>query len=97
MRVCPAALAVAHPPGGIAVAGISQCKEVAMKELIAQLIEKANLTEEQANQAVAVVKNFIGDRVPEALRGTIESALTGEALKGAADKAKDALGGLFGR
>ncbi len=67
-----------------------------MKELIAQLIEKANLTEEQAGQAAAVVKNFLADRLPEAIRGPVESALTGEGIMGVADKAKGMLGGLFG-
>ena len=67
-----------------------------MKELISQLVEKANLTEEQAEKAADVVKNFLHEKLPEAIRGPVESALTGEALKDVADKAKGVLGGLFG-
>lgn len=68
-----------------------------MKELIGQLIEKANLTEEQANQAVSVIKNFLGDRLPDVIRGPVEAALTGERVQDVTDQAKDMLGGLFGR
>ncbi len=67
-----------------------------MKELIGQLMEKANLSKEQAEQAAVVVKQFLGSRLPESLRGPVESALTGENIAGAADQAKDLLGGLFG-
>ena len=67
-----------------------------MKELISQLVEKASLTEEQAEKAAEVVKNFLHEKLPEAVRGPVESALTGEALKDVADKAKGVLGGLFG-
>jgi len=59
-----------------------------MKELIAQLVEKANLNEEQANKAVEVVKGFLG--------GQVEGFLTGENIMDVADKAKGLLGGLFG-
>lgn len=68
-----------------------------MQALIAQLMEKANLTQEQAAQAAGVVKTFLHDRLPEPLRGPVDSALTGDALKGAADQAKSALGGLLGK
>ncbi|MBM7846433.1 MULTISPECIES: DUF2267 domain-containing protein [Herpetosiphon] len=67
-----------------------------MKELIAQLVQKANLSEEQANKAVEVVKGFLGDKLPEGLRGQVESFLTGENVMDVADKAKGLLGGLFG-
>ncbi|KPL81878.1 hypothetical protein [Herpetosiphon geysericola] len=67
-----------------------------MKELIAQLVQKANLSEEQANKAVEVVKGFLGDKLPEGLRGQVEGFLTGENVMDVADKAKGLLGGLFG-
>lgn len=67
-----------------------------MKELVSQLMEKANLSEEQAAQAAGVVKDFLHEKLPDAIRGPVESILTGEALQDGLDKAKGALGGLFG-
>jgi hypothetical protein len=67
-----------------------------MKELIANLVSQANLSEEQAKQAADVVRNFLSARLPEAIRGPVESALTGENVDGAVDTARNMLGGLFG-
>lgn len=66
-----------------------------MKELVKDLVEKANLSEEQANKAADVVKGFLGDRLPEAIKGPVLGALTGENIDNAVDKARDLLGGLF--
>ena len=68
-----------------------------MKELISQLIEKANLSEEQASKVADTVKSFLADKLPDALRGPVEAALSGEALQDATEKAKDFIGGLFGK
>ncbi|HEY1011508.1 MAG TPA: hypothetical protein VGE07_02310 [Herpetosiphonaceae bacterium] len=68
-----------------------------MKELIAQLVEKANLSQEQAQQVADTVKGFLQEKLPAPIWGSVESFLTGDAISGAAEKAKDALGGLFGK
>lgn len=68
-----------------------------MKELVQSLIEKANLTEEQANNAANVVKGFLGDRLPDAIKGPVLGALTGENIDNAVDKARDLIGGLFSK
>lgn len=67
-----------------------------MKELIARLVSQANLTEEQAAQAATVVRQFLNERLPEPIRGPVESCLTGENVDGAVDTARTMLGGLFG-
>jgi hypothetical protein len=66
-----------------------------MKELISQLIEKADLSEAQATQVADVVKAFLADKLPEALQGPVQSALSGEAVGSAVDQAKGLLGKLF--
>lgn len=66
-----------------------------MKALIGELVQKADLSEEQAAKVANVVREFILSKAPEALHGTIESALTGERIDSAFDAAKNALGGLF--
>lgn len=63
-----------------------------MKELIAQLVSKADLDEAQAAK---VVRGFLASRLPDALRGPVESALTGQAVDSAVDQAKGLLGKLF--
>jgi len=66
-----------------------------MKELISQLVTKADLNEAQAAKVAEVVKGFLSSKLPEALRGPVESALTGNAVDGAVDQAKGLLGKLF--
>jgi hypothetical protein len=48
-----------------------------MKELISELVSKADLSEAQASKVAEVVRNFIASKLPDALRGPVESALTG--------------------
>ncbi|HEY6081534.1 MAG TPA: hypothetical protein VIW29_22120 [Polyangiaceae bacterium] len=66
-----------------------------MKDLIAQLVSQADLSESQANKVAEVVRGFLAAKLPDALRGPVESALTGESVDGAVDQAKAMLGKLF--
>ena len=66
-----------------------------MKELISQLVAKADLSEAQATQVADVVRGFLSSKLPEMLRGPVDSALTGETVDSAVDQAKGLLGKLF--
>jgi hypothetical protein len=66
-----------------------------MKALIGELIQRANLTEAQAQQAADVVKSFLASRLPDALRGPVEAALTGERVDDAVGAAKNLIGGFL--
>jgi len=66
-----------------------------MKELISQLVSKADISEEQAAKVAEVVRGFLSSKLPEMLRGPVDSALTGEAVDSAVDQAKGLLGKLF--
>jgi hypothetical protein len=64
-----------------------------MKELISQLVARADLSEAQAAKVAEVVKGFLATKLPEPLRGPVESALTGQAVDGAFDSALKGLAG----
>jgi hypothetical protein len=66
-----------------------------MKELIRELVAKADLSEAQAGKVAEVVKDFVGAKLPESLRGPVLGALTGENVDSGADLLKGALGKLF--
>jgi hypothetical protein len=66
-----------------------------MKELISQLVAQADISEAQAAKVAEVVRGFLSSKLPEVLRGPVDSALTGEAVDGALDQAKGLLGKLF--
>lgn len=66
-----------------------------MKELISQLVSKADLNEAQAAQVADVVRGFLASKLPDALRGPVESVLTGQAVESAVDQAKGLIGKLF--
>jgi hypothetical protein len=66
-----------------------------MKALISELVQKADLSETQAQKVAEVVKGFIGSRLPDSLRGPVEAALTGDRVDSAADAAKGLLGGFL--
>ena len=66
-----------------------------MKALIAELVQKADLSDAQAAKVAEVVRGFIGQRLPDAIRGPVEAALTGERVDDAVGQAKNVLGGLF--
>jgi len=66
-----------------------------MKELAQNLIEKANLSEEQALAASAAVRGFLEEKLPEAVKGPVLGFLNAERLDAAADKARQVVGGLL--
>ena len=66
-----------------------------MKELINQLVSQADISEAQAAKVAEVVRGFLASKLPEMLRGPVDSALTGEAVDSAVDQAKGLLGTLF--
>jgi hypothetical protein len=66
-----------------------------MKELISQLVAKADLNEGQATKVAEVVRGFLASKLPDALRGPVESALTGKGVDSALDQAKGLVGKLF--
>jgi hypothetical protein len=66
-----------------------------MKELISQLVAKADLDESQATKVAEVVRGFLASKLPEALRGPVEGALTGQNVDNAVDQAKGLIGKLF--
>ena len=72
-----------------------------MKELLEQLKSKAGLDDSQAGGAIETVIEFIKEKLPEPFASQIEKLLEGDGEEGGgigdlADKAKDALGGIFG-
>jgi hypothetical protein len=66
-----------------------------MNELISQLVAKADLSEAQAAKVAEVVRGFLASKLPDAVRGPVESALTGQNVNSAVDQAKGMLGKLF--
>jgi hypothetical protein len=66
-----------------------------MKALIAELVQKADLSDAQATKVAEVVRGFIGSRLPDAIRGPVEAALTGERVDDAVGQAKNLLGGFL--
>ena len=66
-----------------------------MNQLITELVAKADLNEGQAAKVAEVVRGFLASKLPEALRGPVEGALTGQAVDSAVDQAKGMLGKLF--
>jgi len=66
-----------------------------MKELISQLVSKADLSEAQASKVADVVRGFLSSKLPDSLRSIVDGALTGENVDNAVDQAKGLLGKLF--
>lgn len=66
-----------------------------MNELISQLVAKADLSEAQAAKVAEVVRGFLASKLPEAVRGPVDSALTGQNVDNAVDQAKGLLDKLF--
>jgi hypothetical protein len=59
------------------------------------LVSQADLSEEQAEKVAQVVKQFLIDKLPDSIEGTVVSAISGERVDSAADMLKGALGGFF--
>ena len=66
-----------------------------MKALISTLVSKADLSSDQAEKVASVVKGFLAEKLPSAIQGPVMSAIDGDSVEDAADKAKDMLGKLF--
>lgn len=72
-----------------------------MEQLIQKLKSQADLSEEQAKQAIDVFIGVIDDRLPDAMVNPVVEALKGnddaaQQLEAAADGALSKLGGMFG-
>lgn len=65
-----------------------------MEELKKQIAEKFGLDAEKADGAIQMVLNFVKDKLPDNMKGLVDSALKGE-CGGLMDQAKGMLGGLF--
>jgi hypothetical protein len=66
-----------------------------MKALVQELVAKADLSDAQADKVAGVVRDFLVARLPDAVRGPVESVLTGDRVDDAFDVAKGLLGGLL--
>lgn len=60
-----------------------------LKELAKNLVEKANLTEEQAHKATEAVRSFLDDKLPEAVKGPVLGFLTTERVESAVEKVRE--------
>ena len=60
-----------------------------LKELAQNLVEKANLTEEQAQKATEAVRGFLDEKLPEAVKGPVLGFLTAERVEGAVEKVRE--------
>lgn len=72
-----------------------------MQDLIDKLTSQADITEEQAKQAIDVIVGVIEDRLPDALANPVVEALKGNddaasQLEAAADGVSDKVKGMFG-
>jgi nucleoid DNA-binding protein len=65
-----------------------------MDELIKQVAQKANISPDQAKQAVDTVLGFLNDKLPAPVVDQVKAALSGQQVDAGA--VTNALGGLFG-
>ena len=74
-----------------------------MDFLAKQLSEKVGITEEQAEQAIEFILEFVKDKLPPQFAGVVDHLLDDEDEEGETDSefglddAADLLGGLFGK
>ncbi|HTJ84036.1 MAG TPA: hypothetical protein VL400_20090 [Polyangiaceae bacterium] len=66
-----------------------------MNAIIQKLVAEADLSPEQAAKVAEVLKNFLGEKLPDIVREPVMSALSGDNVDAGADMLKGALGGLF--
>ncbi len=67
-----------------------------MDELIKQVMQKAGISEKQAQQAVETTLGFLKDKLPAPIAGQIEGVLGGDKAPDLGDVGKK-LGGLLGK
>ena len=72
-----------------------------MDELVKLVMEKTNMPEAQARQAVETVIDFLKQKLPAPIAGQLDGVLKNDAVMGQAggvlDKGVSALGGLLGK
>ena len=67
-----------------------------MKELARNLIEKANLSEEQALHVAETVRSFLEQKLPDAVKGPVLGFFSQERVEGAIHKASEVASSLTG-
>lgn len=73
-----------------------------MDQLINQITQRTGISQDQAEQAVQVVANFLQDKLPGPIASQVQNLLGGQGggmlggkgLGGATDQAQQTLGGL---
>jgi hypothetical protein len=68
-----------------------------MQELIGQIVERADISEESATKAVHAVIDFVKERAPAPVAAQLEQYLTDERVASGVGAAKGTLGGMFGK
>jgi hypothetical protein len=68
-----------------------------MDELVALVVQKTGISEEQARMAVETVIDYLKDRLPEPLAGQIDGYLSGEGADGSVEDIAKGLDGLFSK
>ncbi len=73
-----------------------------MDELLKMVSEKANISTDQAKQAVDAVMAYLGDKLPAPVASQVKALLSGGtgaagAVSGTVDDAVKGLGGVFGK
>lgn len=71
------------------------CQANAMKDLVAELVNKADLTEEQAHRVAAIVRGFLSARLPDAIRKPALGALSDDRRDAGVDALVGAIGKIF--
>jgi hypothetical protein len=66
-----------------------------MKELMQNLMNKANLNETQATRTVDVVRNFLSEKLPAQIREPVLRAIGGTKTEGMPGAAQGATGKMF--
>lgn len=68
-----------------------------MQELIQQIVERAGISEQSAEQAVDTVIAYVKEHAPAPVAAQLENYLSGESGQSAVGAAKGALGSMFGK
>ena len=75
--------------------GVMLADDMAKRDAAERARARAIDLQEQAAKVAEVVKDFLGDKLPEAIKAPVMGALTGENVDHAADLATGLLGKLF--
>lgn len=66
-----------------------------MKEMITTLVRDADLDQAQAEKVAEVVRQFLKDKLPDAMEGPVLAALNGDNVTEAVGQAKNLFAKLF--